>query len=360
MGWEDERDLEPARRRLESWARQRLDPGARVSNLAAPGNGFANETLLFDLAWTDGGRAREESLVARLEPAFRVFPHYDLGRQYQVLQRLEPGPVPVPRPRWHEPDPRPLGVPFYVMDRVEGRIPPDRPPYHAGGWCAEDLTPDERATLWWSGVDTLAAIHATDWRAGGYTFLAPEAEGDPLARQLADYRRFLEWAAGGRPQPTVEAGLDWLEKNRPVAGAPALCWGDARLGNMIFRENRCVAVLDWEMVTLADPEQDLGWWLFLDWHHSSGIDVPRLPGFPTREETIARWEAGVGRPAKHVHYYEVFAGFRFGVIMIRVAQHIASLGLPIPEDFESNNPCTRALAHFLELPAPGEVREVGL
>jgi len=363
LAWEQDRDLEPLRRRLEAWASERLRGPARVSNLAVPGGGFSNETLLFDLDWrekaADGahGASRREALVARLEPAFRVFPHYDLERQFRVLERLQGSPVPVPGVRWQEPDPGPLGAPFYVMERVEGLIPPDRPPYHAGGWVTE-LAPAERTALWWNAVATLVAIHRLDLR--DFDFLAAEAAGDPLERQLADYRRFLAWAARGRPQPTVEAALAWLERERPAVEATALCWGDARPGNMIFREGRCVAVLDWEIVTVADPEQDLGWWLFLDWHHSTGIGVPRLTGIPDREETIARWEEGVGRAAKHVHYYEVFAGFRFGVIMIRVAQHLASLGLPIPEDFETNNPCTRALAHFLGVAPPGEAEDVAL
>ncbi len=361
MAWEQERDLEPTRRRLEAWLRRKLPTAEalRVSGLEAPGNGFSNETLLFDLDWQEAGNARHEALVARLEPAFRVFPHYDLGRQFRVLELLADTPVPVPRARWQEPDPEPLGAPFYVMERVEGRIPPDRPPYHAGGWCAE-LPPEQRMALWWSGVDALGEIHRLDWRARGFGFLEEDAGRDPLERQLADYRRYLEWAAEGRPQPTAETGLAWLEAERPASAPPALCWGDARIGNMIFREQRCVAVLDWEMVTLADPEQDLGWWLFIDWHHSTGIDVPRLEGLPERDATIARWEARTGRAAKHVHYHEVFAAFRFSVIMIRVAAHLKSLSLPIPDDFERNNPCVRGLARFLGLPAPGDVQEVAL
>uniref|UniRef100_UPI00202888D2 phosphotransferase n=1 Tax=Caballeronia sp. ATUFL_F1_KS39 TaxID=2921766 RepID=UPI00202888D2 len=82
------------------------------------------------------------------------------------------------------------------------------------------------------------------------------------------YRRYLAWASDGKPQPTVDAGLAWLLANQPQDEPVGLSWGDARVGNMIFSDARCVAVLDWEMVALGNPEQDLGWWLFLDWHHS--------------------------------------------------------------------------------------------
>jgi aminoglycoside phosphotransferase (APT) family kinase protein len=149
--------------------------------------------------------------------------------------------------------------------------------------------------------------------------------------------------------------LSWLEEHRPPEGQATLCWGDARIGNMVFDGARCVAVLDWEMATVADPEQDLGWWIFMDHHHSAGCGVPRLPGFPSREATIARWAELIGREPRNVSYYEVFAAFRFSVIMIRVAQQLVAAGL-LAEDstFETDNTATRLLASMLELAAPGD------
>src|SRR5690606_31290255 len=119
-----------------------------------------------------------------------------------------------------------------------------------------------------------------------------------------------------------------------------------------FDQNRCVAVLDWEMVSLGNAEQDLGWWLFLDWHHSDGIGVPRLAGFPTREETIARYEELMGRKVRDLHYYEVFAACRFAIIMIRIAALVRAANLPTPDDFERNTTCTQGLAQLLDLPPP--------
>ena len=69
-------------------------------------------------------------------------------------------------------------------------------------------------------------------------------------------------------------------------GRVALNWGDARLPNLIFRDDRVAAVLDWEMAFLGDPEADLAWWLFLDWQGCDGYGIPRLDGFPSREQTV--------------------------------------------------------------------------
>ena len=98
----------------------------------------------------------------------------------------------------------------------------------------------------------------------------------------------------------------------------ALCWGDSRLANQIFDGLTCVAVIDWEMVRLGDPVQDLAWWLASDRCFTEGIGVERLAGMPDRDTTIARWEERVGRPVEHWAYYECFALFRFSAIMARV------------------------------------------
>jgi aminoglycoside phosphotransferase (APT) family kinase protein len=354
------RDPEALRRAFTGWLERALE-GARdvaVGELSAPGaTGFSNETLFFDLACTtDAGRS-EESLVLRVQPTEnQVFPDYDLGKQIDCMRLLEKTDVPVPRVRWYEPDASVLGAPFYVMERIEGRIPTDNPPYHTGGWVTE-ASEDERAALWWSAVEALAAIHRLDWRAVGFGFLEDRDETrSPIAVQLDQYRRYLAWAARGQRHPTCEQALTWLETNAPRDEPVTLQWGDARIGNMIFApDGRCRAVLDWEMVALGSPEADLAWFLFLDDHHSRGLNVPRLPGFPGREETLARYAELTGHAPKHLRYYEVFAAFRFSVIMMRLAQQFVALDLlPADSDFETNNIPSRMLAEMLGLPSPAE------
>jgi len=350
----DQRDLELARKNLITYFGRAL-PGARdidVTNLTAPGMGFSNETLLVDLSYAQDGTRHDEKLVIRVKPHAQVFPEYDLRRQYAVMQMLEPTDVPVPHMRWFEEAADTLGASFYVMDRIDGVVPPDHPTYHVAGCCI-DMTPASRAALWWDGLDKLARIHKLDWRALGFDFLGrPGLGATPLAQELAYYRHYLAWAAEGRPQPTVEAGLAWLLAHQPKDEPVGLCWGDSRIGNMIFADDRCVAVLDWEMASLGSPEQDLGWWLFLDWHHSAGIGVAPLEGFPSRAETIARYQQLTGRAVRNLHYYEAFAAFRFAIVMIRIAQLTRAAGLFTPDDFETNNIPTQGLARLLDLPPP--------
>ncbi len=352
----DQRDLVLARTQLERWFATKL-PGAsdiEVRNLAAPGMGFSNETLLLDLVWRQGDRRHEEPLVVRVRPKAQVFPDYDLALQCRVMRRLEPTGVPVPHVRWFEESEATLGASFYVMDRIAGIVPEDHPPYHVAGVCTE-MSPASRAALWWDGIEKMTRIHKVDWRALGFGDLdQPRWGATPLGQQLGYYEHFLRWAYEGLPHPTCTPGLEWLRAHQPSNEPVGLSWGDARIGNMIFRDDRCVAVLDWEMVALGNPEQDLAWWLFLDgWHHSAAIGAPRLEGFPSREATVARYEELMGRRVEHLHYYEVFAALRFAVIMIRIVTLVRAAGLPIPDDYAVNNTATTGLARLLGLPAPG-------
>lgn len=355
-----QRDLEADRAGLTAWLRPRLADasGLRVSGLVAPqSSGFSNDTLLFDLEYTRAGRAVREPLVVRIEPTgFQVFPEYDLGLQFRTMQRLAGTAIPVPAPRWIETADRGvLGGAFYVMAQVSGRVPPDNPPYHAAGWLTE-ATPAERAAVWWAGIETLAAIHQLDWRALGFADLARPALGaTPLDWQLAYYDRYLAWAGRGLAQPTIEAARDWLRAHQPAAEPTVLCWGDARIGNIIFAGTRPAAVLDWEMVTLGSPEMDLAWSIFLDRHHSEGIGTARLEGFPSHEDSVARYEALTGHRVRHLHYYQVLAGYRFAIIMCRIAQQMVTYGAMDDAGgraFELDNTVTRLLARILDLPAP--------
>jgi len=127
------RNLEETRTRLADWLASR-EPGAdelRVEDLRGPQDtGFSSDTLMFDLHRRQGDESTTQPLVVRLEPIsdFGVFPEYDVAQQYRMMDALADTPVPVPRMLWLEEDPGPLGSPFYVMERLEGRVPSDSPP----------------------------------------------------------------------------------------------------------------------------------------------------------------------------------------------------------------------------------------
>jgi len=347
------RDLDLARARLGEWLAARMPEALdlHLSELTQPpSTGFSNETLLFDCAWRERGVEHRRGLVARVKATrFHVFPEYDVERQYRILEILgTKTDVPVPRVHGYERDEELLGAPFFVMERIEGRVPDDNPPYHAAGWVTE-VSPAERERMWWEGVEMLARIHALDWRSLDLAFLeTPGKAPTPLGRQLDYYERFLEWAAEGSARPLESSVLRWLRANAPGGEEPMrLSWGDSRLGNLMFRDGRCVAVFDWEMATLLSPVADFAWWIYFDRHHSEGCDVPRLDGFPSREATIARYRERTGFAVDHLDYYEIFAAFRFAVIMIRVLRQLVAAGM-LPAEFEKDSTASRLLAKLVD------------
>ena len=91
-----------------------------------------------------------------------IFREPDVLREARVLQGLAATAVPVPEVRWIEPDPSVLGAPFFVMERVAGRVPLGKPSIHTVGWLPE-LTDRERERLWASALEVLVALHAVEW-----------------------------------------------------------------------------------------------------------------------------------------------------------------------------------------------------
>lgn len=316
-------DLDGTRQKLQAWFSKRLGSDVTIGDLTIPeATGMSNVTLLFDISYSSNGVTVSDACVGRLIPDIDrpVFPTYDLSLQYRVMEivgtRTD---VPAPPLLGLEMDPSVLGTPFYIMKKIDGRIPGDMPPYTMGGWMMEDIDVDERAALWNASIITMARLHRQDYQALGFDFLA-EAGKTPLQQQLEYWENYRHWALEGHPCPIAEKALDWLKQNQPSDEPTALCWGDSRLGNLIISDDcqKVNAVLDWEMAVLGNPVQDLAWWNYHDRCFSQALGMPRLEGLPGYEETIALWQKESGLSAEHYDYYEVFAGMRYGLLMSRV------------------------------------------
>jgi aminoglycoside phosphotransferase (APT) family kinase protein len=118
----------------------------------------------------------------------------------------------------------------------------------------------------------------------------------------------------------LHEALAWCGAHRPAGEPPAaFLWGDVRLGNIIFDEQRTpVAVLDWEMTTIGAPEHDLAWYLTLEWIQNELFGAA-VPGFLSHDEACAHYQAQVGRSLQDLDWFEVFALLRSSAIMTRLA-----------------------------------------
>ena len=318
-------------------------------------NGSSNETAMLRCGWTDAdGRAVERGFVARTAPrAEGLFLTYDLRKQYLTMAALADTDVPVPALVGFG-GAEVLGEEFYVMEAAPGEAPPDLPPYTTTGWLLEADPADQRRAHDRT-LEVMARIHRLDITGLDLGFMTPDG-GRGLDAQLDDTERWYRWAAGDRPQPTMAAVLAWLRANVPTdLPAEGLNWGDARFGNVLYEDFEPVCVLDWEMAAIGPAEVDLGWWWFMNRYYTEGTGVPPLPGFPSEADARAHYEAALGRPLRDMRFYEVLAGFRFGIIFIRAA---ALMRAAAPDDggtFERINPVTTMLAATLDLPDPASL-----
>jgi aminoglycoside phosphotransferase (APT) family kinase protein len=239
---------------------------------------------------------------------------HDVLREARLLRALESTPVRVPKVLAVGDDPAVIGAPFYVMERVDGYVVTDKLP--------EPLdNPAERARIADELIDSLVELHAVDWTAIGL-----EGFGKPsgyLERQL---RRFTGLWQHNRTRELeqVEQVGTWLAANMPSSPPATIVHGDYRLGNTMLAVGapaRLIAILDWEMATIGDPLADIGY-MMLHWIEPGDKvgrfnlqNVTTLPGFPTRQEMIARYEERSGRSMQALSWYVALALWKAVVFM---------------------------------------------
>jgi aminoglycoside phosphotransferase (APT) family kinase protein len=328
-----------ARESLAGWLSGRLAAGGcrdvAIKDLTAPDAGYSGKTIFVTVSCTAAhGAESQQELVFRVQvPDQQLFVAPDALRQAQVMSALagRPG-LPVPKIRFTEADPQVLGAPFYVMDRVRGRVPGDVPSWHRKGWTV-DLSPAQRTRLHDNGLAALVALHQVDWR-DGLGFLDPPGAGAALDRYLAQLGRWYEWCAPSRRfgPDVLEAGLGHVLDHRPRDPGEGIVWGDARVGNMCFADDLSVAALfDWESATIGPPGIDLGWWLMFERYLCEAQGLRRLDGVPGREQTIARYQELGGAAVPDIDYYELLAAVVMTLITSRLADVLVATGRVTPD-----------------------------
>jgi aminoglycoside phosphotransferase (APT) family kinase protein len=340
-------DAQATKAKLEAWFSRRRGQSIKISQLDIPkATGMSNVTLLFDIEWEQEGQHHCEPCVGRLQPEIDrpVFPAYDLSLQYEVMERLgQSSDIPVPELLGLETDKAVLGVQFYIMKRVDGPIPPDMPPYNMDGWMMNEASAVQCASMWNSAVDTMARFHRLDYRQLGFGKLEVPGK-TPLQQQLDYWQDYLDWAMEGGQHTIGQRALDWLRANQPENEPTVLCWGDARLGNIIFRESMdgVATVLDWEMAVLGNPVQDIAWFNYMDATFAEGLGIPRLEGLPSYKDTLQRWQDSSGFSGRDYDYYQIFAGMRYGLLLSRIM-----LATGQDKEVQGNFACT-LLEKYLE------------
>jgi len=300
MGW---------REALAAYLTAKLSTASLVEvvNVQGMPAGASNDTVSFDARVHCADGAFDLPLVLRPQRPDGILAPYDVSAQFRVMRALARTGVPAPAVAWFESDASILGAPFFIMQRVNGETLPLF-------WYGRSPRLDAAAAA-------LASIHAVDWRSARLEFLlgGPEATCTPQESELGPWRARAERLRIARAPLLVALG-EWLRANEPADARFALLHGDPNPGNYLFRGDRVVAVLDWEVAGIGDPRADLGFYAGL---HTvfGGMGMPG-----SRTLLSDAYEGVTGQPLHNLEYYEAGGLYRMAVVMAGWAGRFIRLG----------------------------------
>jgi aminoglycoside phosphotransferase (APT) family kinase protein len=278
----------------------------RIEHLRLLTGGASRQTWSFDAVIDDAtGARRPLPLVLRSDP--RRGEVITGGIEYRLLETAAAAGVPVPKV--YLMGDSSLGMPFYLMERVEGETIPRR-------LLRDDEYAQARRSMTAQLGATLAKIHTIDYTARGLdTLPAPEPGRSPAEYEIDRHERIYR-AITPDPHPAFELAFRWLRAHAPPIDQRRLVHGDFRIGNVIFGPEGARAILDWELAHIGDPMEDLGWICVRSWRFGSD-DLP-AGGIGTRDELFRAYESAGGAPVDpaRVRFWEAFGNLRWGITCI--------------------------------------------
>ena len=287
--------------RVTAWVLERIDGLEPPLTFALIAGGHSNLTYKF----TDRAGA---AYVLRRPPLGHILESaHDMGREHRIVSALADTEVPVPATFGLCEDNAVNGAPFYLMKFVEGVVPHDAE-------AAASIPEAERRSAGEHIIEVLATLHRIDPDDVGLGTLARKEA--YLARQLKRWTRQWE-ATKTHDIPEMEESARLLHEDMPGQIGSAIVHGDYRIGNMIVRNGRMAALLDWELCTLGDPLADLGY-LLNNWTQPGEPGADANPtgvgGFPDRDQLCDSYQRRTGRDIGRIDYYRAFSHWRLGAI----------------------------------------------
>ncbi|OBI94155.1 phosphotransferase family protein [Mycobacterium sp. 1245805.9] len=314
------------------WSYKFNTSGTTVTELIRPASGRSNETVLAAVEYHGGA----ERVAVRLPTLVPSFPNYDLEGQSRLHVALAAQGIPMARLVAYEDDVRWFGDAFMVMRVEPGHSVGDAPAFDR--WLNRSSSAVQRRVED-QFISVLARLHRLNWRQLelGEGF---RQSGADMATELDWWRDYLNWAAGdGAIHPRLQAIFDWCAAVPPEPHSSlSLCWGDARLGNILYDETGTISVvLDWELASIGPPEMDVAWFLVLD-EVFGELSGKRVPGFRDRQAALNEYENRIGRKMRNLQWHKVFALFRAAAVTDRQARTAQALGDEYPGVSVDDNP----------------------
>jgi aminoglycoside phosphotransferase (APT) family kinase protein len=255
----------PASDGLAAAVKTALGPAVTISNVRRLTGGASRETWAF--------AANGEELILRRDPPGRRLGPVAMRREADAMRACRSAGLRVPEVLAHD-DGTLLGTAGLVMRSVPGET------------IARRILRDEtfaaaRKVLVQQLAEFMAGLHALQPQQ------IPDLEQpEPLGKVWQLYERIDDTS------PVFEKAYQWLMDHPPPASPAAVVHGDLRLGNLIVDPDGLAAVIDWELVHLGDPLEDLAWLSLKAWRFGAPLEVA---GLGTVDELVSAYESAGGR-----------------------------------------------------------------
>jgi aminoglycoside phosphotransferase (APT) family kinase protein len=214
------------------------DPSVQVGDPVPFGDGHSGFTYRVGVTRAAGAI---EAVLRLSPPGVRIAGPADIGRQGRIMAALGAVHLPVPAVFASSSGPVIDGRSFALLELLEGT-----------GWeqaaaATSDLAVAEAA------VGALRAVAASGRGNSGIADEEPTGPAGEARRWAALLPRCPDWIA--EPGEVLAAELLAVA---PESAAATLVHGDFHFGNLIFRGDRVIGILDWEIASLGDPRLDVG------------------------------------------------------------------------------------------------------
>ncbi len=160
----------------------------------------------------------------------------------------------------------------------------------------------------------LARIHAVELTPELRQVL-PAMDGPAQLRRYRDTYDLYDY-----PHPVFEMAFKWLEPRMPAGRRQTLVHGDFRHGNLLICPQGVEAALDWELVHIGDPLEDIGWICTASWRF--GVHDKVVGGFGDLADLLAGYEeAGGGKiTADEARSWIVYGSLKWGIMCMSMYQ----------------------------------------